>query len=183
MTELYPSPVPRHSTSPNLPLTAHNIPHNPYPSHSIYPPSNLMQMAPPTTLSNIQPGSPIGNIQNLSQSGIGYNKDNNGNNVSDPNTSQHQGYPSGTTSMVTILGPNSGESTQWSKPRLIFLLQEIATVTRRRARPPLPTTISSGGCPPRNCLGIRARGITFPPVWARSDSPSAKVLVLLDKTR
>ncbi|CAH1382328.1 unnamed protein product [Tenebrio molitor] len=116
MTELYPSPVPGHSTSPNLPLTAHNIPHNPYPSHSIYPPSNLMQMAPPTTLSNIQPGSPIGNIQNLSQSGIGYNKDNNGNNVSDPNTSQHQGYPSGTTSMVTILGPNSGNSNSNETP-------------------------------------------------------------------
>nr|XP_015836500.1 PREDICTED: paired isoform X1 [Tribolium castaneum] len=85
MTELYPSPVPGHSTSPNLPLT-HNIAHNPYPSHSIYPSSNLM---------------PLNNIQNLSQSGINY-KDTNDNNVSAV-TTQHQGYPTNT---VTILGPN-----------------------------------------------------------------------------
>ncbi|KYB26913.1 paired [Tribolium castaneum] len=89
MTELYPSPVPGHSTSPNLPLT-HNIAHNPYPSHSIYPSSNLM---------------PLNNIQNLSQSGINY-KDTNDNNVSAV-TTQHQGYPTNT---VTILGPNSGNT-------------------------------------------------------------------------
>ncbi|XP_064214248.1 paired isoform X1 [Tribolium castaneum] len=95
MTELYPSPVPGHSTSPNLPLT-HNIAHNPYPSHSIYPSSNLM---------------PLNNIQNLSQSGINY-KDTNDNNVSAV-TTQHQGYPTNT---VTILGPNSGNSNSNEPP-------------------------------------------------------------------
>ena len=115
MTELYPSPVPGHSRPPNLQL-AHNIAHNPYPSHPIYQSSNIMQipqtMAPPTTLSNIQPSSPLSNIQNLSQSGMtSYNKDNNDNNVSNSNGSQHQGYATNTTGMVTILGPNSGNFT------------------------------------------------------------------------
>ncbi|KAJ3650874.1 hypothetical protein Zmor_016952 [Zophobas morio] len=120
MTELYPSPVPGHSTPPNLPL-AHNIAHNPYPSHPIYQSSNIMQipqtMAPPTTLSNIQPSSPLSNIQNLSQSGMtSYNKDNNDNNVSNSNGSQHQGYATNTTGMVTILGPNSGNSNSNETP-------------------------------------------------------------------
>lgn len=116
MPELYPSPVPGHSSSPNLPLS-HNIPHNPYTSHPIYPASNLMQMVPPTSLTNLQPGSPLNNIQNLSQSGInGYNKDNNDNNVGNSN---HQSYGNSmtptTTSMVTILGPNSGKFQYFAK--------------------------------------------------------------------
>lgn len=110
MPELYPSPVPGHSSSPNLPLS-HNISHNPYTSHSIYPTSNLMQMVHPPSLTNLQPGSPHNNIQNLSQNTInGYNKDNNDNNVANSN---HQSYSGGmtptTTSMVTILGPHSGK--------------------------------------------------------------------------
>lgn len=87
MTDLYPSPG--HSTSPSM----HNVPHNPYPSHTIYPPSNLMQMAPPTS-------SPLNQL--------GY-KDSNDNTVT--GAAHHGAYaaPTTTNSIVTMLGPNSGK--------------------------------------------------------------------------
>lgn len=131
MTELYPSHG--HSTSPNLPLTSHNITHNPYPSHGIYPSSNIgnimplpQTMTPPTTLtSTIQPSpSPItnlssvgGSIQNLSQSGMSYKEsgENNGGVAasSSPGLQHNNVYssnmPPTPTSMVTILGPTSGK--------------------------------------------------------------------------
>lgn len=135
VTELYPSHGHGHSTSPNLPLTSHNITHNPYASHPIYPSSNISNimslpqtMTPPSSLpSAIQPsGSPISNltsvgssIQSLGQNNLtGYNKDANDNNNTVGNSSspgvQHSNVfstnmPPTPTSMVTILGPTSGK--------------------------------------------------------------------------
>lgn len=87
----------------------------------------LQTMTPPTTLtSSIQPSaSPItnlssvgGSIQNLSQSGMGYKEageNNNGVTASSSPGVQHNNVyssnnmPPTPTSMVTILGPTSGE--------------------------------------------------------------------------
>lgn len=132
VTDLYPSHGHGHSTSPNLPLTSHNISHNPYPSHSIYPTStmsNIMPlsqtMTPPTSLSSGggQPsGSPVGtlssiggSIQNLSHGNYKVeNENNNGvGNSSSPGVQHNSVYssnmPPTPTSMVTILGPTSGK--------------------------------------------------------------------------
>ncbi|KAJ8953676.1 hypothetical protein NQ314_007284 [Rhamnusium bicolor] len=138
MTELYPSHGSHgHSTSPNLPMSEvkweHSLPHNPYTAHPIYSTSNLMpisqNMTPTTTLtSNVQPSSsPITNmssntLQSLpQQTEMGDYKDGNDNNVQQNASSpaaQHaySNMPPTPTSIVTMLGPNSGNSNSNDAP-------------------------------------------------------------------
>lgn len=128
MTELYPPHNHGgHSTPPNLALGTHNIPHNHYPSHPIYPTSNMSGLMPisqsmtsTTMVSNVQASSsPINSlpvsssIQNLSQNTF---KDNNDNVTASSSPNLHNtniynpNLPPTPNSMVTILGPNSGKS-------------------------------------------------------------------------
>ncbi|KAK9745061.1 Paired box domain [Popillia japonica] len=128
MTELYPPHNHGgHSTPPNLALGTHNIPHNHYPSHPIYPTSNMSGLMPisqsmtsTTMVSNVQASSsPINSlpvsssIQNLSQNTF---KDNNDNVTASSSPNLHNtniynpNLPPTPNSMVTILGPNSANS-------------------------------------------------------------------------
>lgn len=132
VTELYPNHGSHgHSTSPNLPIAdvkwEHSLPHNPYTAHPIYSTSNLMplsqNMAPTASLtSNVQPStSPITNLssntlQNLpppQQTEMSEYKDGNDNTVQHSSSpAAQQGYnnmPPTPTSIVTMLGPNSGK--------------------------------------------------------------------------
>ncbi|GJQ83411.1 Prd [Trypoxylus dichotomus] len=133
MTELYPPHNHGgHSTSPNLSIAGHNVSHNHYPGHPIYPPGNMSTLMPisqnvtsTTMVSNVQASSsPItslsvsGGIQNLSQNTSAY-KDSNDNVTVAPGSSPglhnapsiyNQNLPPTPNSMVTILGPNSANS-------------------------------------------------------------------------
>lgn len=116
-----------HSTSPNLPLSdvkwEHNLHHNPYASHSIYSASNIMPisqtMTPPNSLpsaaAHTQPSSSPVMSQGLNQSEMGNYKEENGSQQqsSSPAGQHSSAYgvnlPPTPASMVTMLGPNSGE--------------------------------------------------------------------------
>lgn len=108
MTDIYPP----HGSSPNLP----------YASHAIYQPNltNIMPISQSLTPTSNNQTSPtpighltaLGNIQNLTQTGF---KTENDNQMATPPSpgSQQQIYssnlPPTPNSMITILGPNSGE--------------------------------------------------------------------------
>lgn len=126
MTELFPSQS-AHSTSPNIPLSdvkwEHPLPHNPYTAHHIYPPSNLLplsqSMATTTSLttgihSSTSPSLTSNTLQPISsQNEINEYKDGNDNTVdhtSSPGAPHsYINMPPTPTSMVTMLGPNSGK--------------------------------------------------------------------------
>ncbi|XP_060533109.1 segmentation protein paired-like [Cylas formicarius] len=103
MADLYPPH--NHSTSPGLPLGdikwEHPLAHNHFPPHHpIYPPgANLVPIAQ--------------NLQNLGQSGEINYKDGNDNNIHhsvSPGEQQYGNMPPTPNSMVTMIGPTSGNS-------------------------------------------------------------------------
>lgn len=123
IAELYPSHGHGHSSSPNLPVTSHNLGHNPWrdQSHAIYP-SNLTNIMPlghnmsptPTSLGpNIAPsGTPpatMSSVQDMSQHNYKTETENNINSTSPGVQMYPTNLPPTPNSMVTILGPNSGE--------------------------------------------------------------------------
>lgn len=106
MNELYPSQGHGHPASPNLPLPSHG--HNPYPSHPIYSPSNLMPLTTPTSIPNsISPTGISGGIENLSQNNVSSFKDENMPSVTSPgspNATYATNLSSTHNHMVPILG-------------------------------------------------------------------------------
>lgn len=126
MPELYPTQA-THSTSPNIPLPdvkwEHPLPHNPYTAHHIYSTSNLLPLtqniSSASTLtsgaqSSTSPSLTSNTLQPItSQNDMNEYKDGNDNNVphtSSPGAQQSYGnMPPTPTSMVTMLGPNSGK--------------------------------------------------------------------------
>lgn len=128
VSELYSTHAHDHPSSPGTSLPAQNGPHGHYASHPIYQATNMSTLMPipqtittPSLGSNAQINSsssvtlPVtSGIQKLSQNSVGF-KDDNDNVATSSSPVLHAGnvygqnMPPTPTSMITIIGPNSGK--------------------------------------------------------------------------